>query len=32
MRFAIEHKVPVEFILNGGIWGDASCDIRRSGT
>ena len=26
VRFAIEHKVPVEFILNGGIWGDASCN------
>ena len=26
IRFAIEHKVPVEFILNGGIWGDASCN------
>ena len=26
IRFAIQHKVPVEFILNGGIWGDASCN------
>jgi hypothetical protein len=26
IRFAIEHQVPVEFILNGGIWGDASCN------
>jgi hypothetical protein len=26
IRFAIEHRVPVEFILNGGIWGDASCN------
>lgn len=26
IRFAIEHKVPVEFILNGGIWSDASCN------
>ena len=25
MRFAIEKRVPVQFILNGGIWGDASC-------
>ncbi|MEO8347049.1 MAG: hypothetical protein ABI607_15275 [Betaproteobacteria bacterium] len=24
--FAIGHKVPVQFILNGGIWGDASCN------
>ncbi|HVJ74736.1 MAG TPA: hypothetical protein VNB03_11980 [Casimicrobiaceae bacterium] len=26
MRFAIEKRVPVQFILNGGIWGDASCE------
>jgi hypothetical protein len=26
IRFAIERRVPVEFILNGGIWGDASCN------
>jgi hypothetical protein len=26
LRFAIEHRVPVQFILNGGIWGDASCN------
>ena len=26
VRFAVEHRMPVEFILNGGIWGDASCD------
>jgi hypothetical protein len=25
IRFAIEKRVPVQFILNGGIWGDASC-------
>ena len=24
--FSVKHKVPVEFILNGGIWGDASCN------
>jgi Bacterial Ig domain len=23
---AIAHKLPVNFILNGGIWGDASCE------
>lgn len=23
---AIEKRLPVQFILNGGIWGDASCD------
>ena len=27
IRFAVERKVPVEFILNGGIWGDASCNM-----
>jgi hypothetical protein len=26
MRFAVEKRVPVQFILNGGIWGDASCE------
>jgi hypothetical protein len=26
IRVAIERRVPVEFILNGGIWGDASCN------
>ncbi len=26
IRFAIERHVPVQFILNGGIWGDASCN------
>ena len=26
MRFAVDHRIPVEFILNGGIWGDASCN------
>jgi len=26
IRFAVEHRVPVQFILNGGIWGDASCN------
>lgn len=25
MRFAVEKRVPVQFILNGGIWGDAPC-------
>jgi Bacterial Ig domain len=27
IRYAIAHQVPVQFILNGGIWADASCDI-----
>ena len=26
IRFAIARQVPVQFILNGGIWGDASCE------
>jgi hypothetical protein len=26
IRFAIESRTPVQFILNGGIWGDASCE------
>ena len=26
--YAIAHKLPVNFILNGGIWGDASCESR----
>ncbi|HET9337624.1 MAG TPA: hypothetical protein VFQ55_01370 [Casimicrobiaceae bacterium] len=26
LRFAVEKRVPVQFILNGGIWGDASCE------
>jgi hypothetical protein len=26
MRFAIDKRVPVQFILNGGVWGDASCE------
>ncbi|MDR2711383.1 MAG: hypothetical protein LBB65_08720 [Burkholderiales bacterium] len=25
IAFAIEKNVPIQFILNGGIWGDASC-------
>ena len=28
IRWSIEHRMPVEFILNGGIWGDASCESR----
>lgn len=27
IRFAVDHRMPVEFILNGGIWGDASCSM-----
>jgi hypothetical protein len=26
IRFAIEHKMPVQFILNGGVWANSSCD------
>jgi hypothetical protein len=26
IRYAIEKKLPVHFILNGGIWADATCD------
>ena len=26
IRYATEHRLPVQFILNGGIWGDASCE------
>jgi len=26
IRYAITHRLPVQFILNGGIWGDASCE------
>lgn len=26
IRFAVAKRVPVQFILNGGIWGDASCE------
>jgi hypothetical protein len=26
--YAVAHRLPVNFILNGGIWGDASCDSR----
>jgi hypothetical protein len=25
IRYAVERRIPVQFILNGGIWGDASC-------
>jgi hypothetical protein len=28
IRYAILHRLPVQFILNGGIWGDASCESR----
>lgn len=27
--YAIAHHLPVNFILNGGIWGDASCESRQ---
>jgi len=27
MRFSIEHRLPVLFTLNGGIWADAACDV-----
>jgi hypothetical protein len=26
IAYAVEHRLPVQFILNGGIWGDASCE------
>ncbi|HVE50311.1 MAG TPA: hypothetical protein VNG69_11920 [Casimicrobiaceae bacterium] len=26
LRYAIDQRVPVQIILNGGIWADASCD------
>ena len=26
IQYAIDKKLPVQFILNGGIWADASCD------
>lgn len=26
IRYSVEHRLPVQFILNGGIWGDASCE------
>ncbi len=26
IRHAVKHGVPVQFILNGGVWGDASCN------
>jgi hypothetical protein len=25
IRYAVDKRIPVQFILNGGIWGDASC-------
>lgn len=27
IAYAIEHKIPVLFTLNGGIWADAVCDV-----
>jgi len=27
IAWAIAHALPVEFILNGGIWADAACDV-----
>jgi len=26
MRFAVDHQMPVQFILNGGVWANASCN------
>jgi hypothetical protein len=26
IRYAVSHRLPVQFILNGGIWSDASCE------
>ncbi len=27
LKHAVEHKLPVLFTLNGGIWADAACDV-----
>jgi hypothetical protein len=27
LKWSIEHQLPVLFTLNGGIWGDAACDV-----
>ena len=27
IRYSVAHHLPVQFIMNGGIWADASCDI-----
>ena len=27
IRYAIAHRIPVLFTLNGGVWADASCDV-----
>jgi len=27
LEWSVEHKVPVLFTLNGGIWADAACDV-----
>jgi len=27
LRYSLEHKLPVLFTLNGGIWADAACDV-----
>ena len=27
IAYAVEHKLPVLFTLNGGIWADAVCDV-----
>jgi len=26
MRFAVDHQMPVQFILNGGVWANSSCN------
>jgi len=28
IRYALAHRLPTQFILNGGIWADASCESR----
>ncbi len=27
LRYSLEHKLPVLFTLNGGVWADAGCDV-----
>src|SRR5581483_6680251 len=27
IAYAVEHRIPVLFTLNGGVWADASCDV-----
>jgi hypothetical protein len=27
IRFALDHQMPVQFILNGGVWANSSCNV-----